>query len=164
VQQLEHLVERRRVRAAGGTDREEPAQISGDTARLVALVEGAGTLPPRRFAARNGLGGARPEHAHHHFASLELPLPAELERAHLLAFLTALPPEVLRVKGVAVLRGPAPEVVLFQKVEGSDPPVLLSLGEATQVERVAIFIGPRLPVDTIHQLAAAHLPRTAATR
>lgn len=134
------------------------------TARLVALVEGAGALPPRRFAARDWLGGATPEHAHHHFASLELPLPAELDQADLLAFLTALPPEVLRAKGVAVLRGPTPEAVLFQKVEGADPPVLMPLGEATTVERIAIFIGPRLPVDTIHQLAAVHLRGAAAAR
>ena len=55
-------------------------------------------------------------HAKHHFASCEIPLPALVEKRAFEEFLNSLPEEVLRAKGLVVLREDPGEFQIFQKV------------------------------------------------
>ncbi len=125
--------------------------------RLADMVDNAEHLPPRRFSPPR-LGEEAP-HAHHirehHFASMEMNLPARVSKDRLISFLCELPKEILRVKGVAILDEPAPRAVLFHKIEGSEKPAFADLQQPERFEPVMVLIGPRCPRDVILQ-AASH--------
>lgn len=126
--------------------------------RIARLVESADSLPARRFVSRLTLALAPPSpaghhHADHHFASMELALPAVVQRSGLSAFLRELPDVVIRAKGVAVLEGNPPQPVLFQKVEGRDEPGLIPLKTSQPLAPAAILIGVSCPEETIRALA-----------
>jgi G3E family GTPase len=95
--------------------------------------------------------------AHLHFASLELPLPAPVDAAALLRFLGELPAEVLRVKGVALLRDPPGDKRSFHKVEDEAEISPCQLADPETIAPAAVFVGPRLPVDLIRRRVAALL-------
>ncbi len=93
---------------------------------------------------------SRPEehgHGHHHFASLELRLPATVIRKSLVEFLKSLPEEVLRAKGIARLEEGG--MFIFQKVDRFDEPQFFPLGgeEGTLRAPLVLFIGPCLNED-----------------
>ena len=129
--------------------------------RIASLVDDPGTLPRRRFAPP--VLGAPAIHAHHHhahahhFASMEIPLAARVSREALTEFLAALPPEVIRAKGIAYLKDNPLEAVLFQKVEGRDAPAFVTLAEPERLDPVAVLIGAQCPHAEIMALAARHL-------
>ena len=133
--------------------------------RLSELVRTADQLPPRRFQFPFG-EKAGPHHHHHHdhhFASMELRLPPRVTRAGLTSFLQALPPEVVRAKGVAMLEEPGSDPVVFQKVEGRDAPAFMTLRGAGPMDPAAVLIGAKCPADVIERLAAKHLHPAART-
>jgi G3E family GTPase len=129
--------------------------------RLADIVEHADRLPRRRFAPP--VLGSPSAHAHrhdaqaHHFASMEIPLRTRITRAALTDFLAALPPEVIRAKGVAFLADNPMEAVLFQKVEGRDAPALMTLSHPERLDPVAVLIGAQCPRADIMALAARYL-------
>jgi G3E family GTPase len=90
------------------------------------------------------------DHEHRHpFAAhlVELPFPVDAQ-----AFtdcLASLPPEVLRAKGIVLLRDPPGEKRSFQKVETDVEISPCQLAEPDQHAPRAVFIGPRLPVEVI---------------
>jgi G3E family GTPase len=92
-------------------------------------------------------------HAEHHFASLQIELPPLVARAALNHFLTALPDEVIRAKGLVRLAESPDEYHVFQKVERNVQ--LLPIGRTSRIEHpVAVFIGPRIPEESIRASAA----------
>ena len=100
----------------------------------------------RGRATSTTVSPSREGHAHaaHHFAALELPLPDALTRAQVLAFLEALPAEVVRAKGVAFLADEGGQAFLFQKIEGRGTARLMKLGSPEGLRPTVIFIGRRL--------------------
>jgi G3E family GTPase len=92
--------------------------------------------------------GLHHHHAKHHFASCEIPLPAFVEKRAFEEFLNSLPEEVLRAKGLVVLREDPGEFQIFQKVGHDGPVHFFPIGRHPLIqEPVALFIGPQLPVD-----------------
>jgi G3E family GTPase len=95
-----------------------------------------------------------------HFASLLVTLPAPVDEAAFLRFLTDLPQEVLRAKGIVELRQPAGEKRSFQKVDSEAEISPCQLADPELLIPRAIFIGPHLPTATIEgQLADLLRPR-----
>lgn len=81
----------------------------------------------------------------HHFSSCQVDLPGLISRAALEAFLTDLPEEVIRAKGLVRLEDSPDEYHVFQKVDRFDSAQILSIGTASRLnEPVAVFIGPRI--------------------
>jgi G3E family GTPase len=92
--------------------------------------------------------GLHHHHGKHHFASCEIPLPALVEKRAFEEFLNSLPEEVLRAKGLVVLREDPGEFQIFQKVGHDGPVHFFPIGRHPLIqEPVALFIGPQLPVD-----------------
>lgn len=97
-------------------------------------------------------------HSEHHFASCEIPLPAEVSRASFEKFLSSLPKEVLRAKGLVVLREEPGEFQIFQKVGHDGPIHFFPIGQHPLLtEPTALFIGPRLSVEELREKLAADL-------
>lgn len=89
-------------------------------------------------------------HAKHHFASCEIPLPALVEKRAFEEFLNSLPEEVLRAKGLVVLREDPGEFQIFQKVGHDGSVHFFPIGQHPLIkEPVALFIGPQLPVELL---------------
>jgi len=96
------------------------------------------------------------DHSEHHFASCEIPLPASVSKAAFEKFLSALPEEVLRAKGLVVLREEPGEFQIFQKVGHDGAVQFFPIGQhPTLRDPVALFIGPHLPVEDIVARVAA---------
>lgn len=95
------------------------------------------------------------DHSEHHFASCEIPLPASVSKAAFEKFLTSLPEEVLRAKGLVVLREEPGEFQIFQKVGHDGPVHFFPIGQhPTLRDPTALFIGPRIPVETLRESIA----------
>lgn len=101
-------------------------------------------LPARRFA--NSTHDSHPHHHHrhaanHHFSSCELRLPPRVDMEDLRRFLTGLPPEVIRAKGVAYENNAANTPWYFQKVEGQDAVTFHRIDAQIVYDPVMILIG-----------------------
>jgi len=99
------------------------------------------------------------EHAHHHsqhhFASMELPLPASVTRDRFSAFLRNLPDDVIRAKGVIQFDDKPGEFFVFQKVDRFDEPQFFPVGANPRVNTpLALFIGPNLPESRLRAALA----------
>ena len=132
-------VERQLGEVAPGAGLVEPDGLGEAIAELVDAPD----LAPRRFDS------AASDHVHdpnrHHFSAAELPLASVVERATLEAWLRGLPPEAVRVKGVAQLAGDD-GWCYFERVGGADGVSIFSV-RARSLAPVAIVIGPRLPAE-----------------
>jgi len=90
------------------------------------------------------------DHAEHHFASCEIPLPTLVSKKDFENFLFSLPEEVLRAKGLVVLREEPGEFQIFQKVGHDGAVQFFPIGQhPTLRDPVALFIGPHLPVEDL---------------
>jgi G3E family GTPase len=97
-------------------------------------------------------------HSEHHFASCEIPLPAEVSRASFERFLSSLPKEVLRAKGLVVLREEPGEFQIFQKVGHDGALHFFPIGQHPVLrDPTALFIGPRLSVEELREKLATEL-------
>jgi G3E family GTPase len=127
-----------------------PAAAWTTPARLADLLGELSRDPPPPAAP----GGDRHDHdgdGHHHthpFAAHLVELPFAVDAGAFTACLAALPPEVLRAKGIVQLRDP-PEKRSFQKVEQDVEISPCQLADPEQHAPRAVFIGPRLPIDLI---------------
>jgi G3E family GTPase len=71
-------------------------------------------------------------------------------------FLSSLPEEVLRAKGLVVLREEPSEFQIFQKVGHDGPVQFFPIGRHPLLsDPVALFIGPQLPVEDLKNQIAA---------
>jgi G3E family GTPase len=95
-------------------------------------------------------------HSEHHFASCEIPLPAVISKKDFEKFLSSLPEEVLRAKGLVVLSEEPGEFQIFQKVGHDGAVQFFPIGQhPTLRDPVALFIGPHLPVANLEKKIAA---------
>ncbi len=125
---------------------------------VIQLAADASKLPPRVLRSLDNSvhdHGHDHNHAHdqhlvtHHFASMELPLPDGWDRSELEAFLLALPPEVIRAKGLVRLAGQQDEYTVFDYL-GADRRITLRSYTATpHVASLFLAIGPHLPREAI---------------
>ncbi len=148
-----------------------PADLAPEIARLTAAVQ---HLPGRARTAHPAECDCGHDHDHdhghhhdhehthphnghddeHHFASVQIELPALVARESVARFLAELPPEVLRVKGLARLKDQPDEFHVFQRVETA-PVQWLPIGPTSRIEQpLAVLIGPRLDAPAIRALAA----------
>ncbi len=124
------------------------------------LLKECGRLPPRRFNKESEPSGTHHRHRHHHhhaehhFASMEVPLPARMPQADLEAYLKTLPPEVLRAKGMAYL-DEEEFPIYFQRVDGSDSVSMKRVGVQIEFDPVAILIGVDIDPAKLPTLAPA---------
>ncbi len=98
-------------------------------------LDGSGTTPLP----------ARPHNPEAHFASFQAPLPVTVDPVAFLAFLKALPPSVLRAKGIVSLAAPIGEKRSFQKVGDHAEISPCRLADPEDLEPSAIFIGVGMP-------------------
>ncbi len=91
--------------------------------------------------------GGHHHHGHevHHFASLEVLLPVEVETAKLELWLNTLPDAVLRVKGIARLQGARQGWHVFEMVSGFREVLFHAVKGEPAVSPRAVLIGPELP-------------------
>lgn len=123
----------------------DPASFATEIASLPEPIETASSHETEHHHHGEGL---HHHHAKHHFASCEIPLPAIVEKRAFEEFLNSLPEEVLRAKGLVVLREDPGEFQIFQKVGHDGPVHFFPIGRHPLIqEPVALFIGPQLPVD-----------------
>jgi G3E family GTPase len=104
----------------------------------------------------HGHGHHHHHHSEHHFASCEIPLPAVVSKKDFEKFLSSLPEEVLRAKGLVVLREEPGEFQIFQKVGHDGAVQFFPIGRHPLLsDPVALFIGPQLPVEDLKNQIAA---------
>jgi G3E family GTPase len=155
--------------AIGRLDLVTPARAAEVRAAVSALAPRAAWVDPQALAglldvlegevspipARTQRGPAAAGHVHHdsdrHFASLLVELPRPVEPAAFLAFLHALPAEVVRAKGIVILTDPPGEKRSFQKVDTEAEISPCELAEPEKLPPRAIFIGPQLPEALIEE-------------
>lgn len=124
------------------------------------LLTETSQLPPRRFNKQCDTSAADHDHGHHHhhaehhFASMEIPLPARMPQADLEAYLKALPPEVLRAKGIAYVEEEE-NPIYFQRVDGPDSISLKRIPTQQAFHAVAILIGVDINPATLPTLETA---------
>lgn len=95
-------------------------------------------------------------HVKHHFASCEIPLPAFVKKRAFEEFLNSLPEEVLRAKGLVVLREEPGEFQIFQKVGHDGVVQFFPIGQHPSLhDPVALFIGPHLPLEFLREKISA---------
>lgn len=88
-------------------------------------------------------------HSHSHFASAEFALPALIAKERLEVFLNALPPEVMRAKGIVRFQVEGP-VFIFQKVEQSNTAQFVELrNPPADTAPLLIVVGPQLDVEAL---------------
>lgn len=102
------------------------------------------------------------DHTAHHFASLQIPLPALVDQEKMDAMFESLPKEVIRAKGLARLTSVPDEYHIFQYVDGGTAVQWLPIGRETRIaEPLILFIGPSLPEDDLRSKISALAGATA---
>ena len=122
-----------------------PAARVVDVDGLCDALQDMTVEPADEVARRFGAGGRRYGHhqpGRHHASAVEIPLADTLERATLEGWLRALPPEVVRTKGVAHLTGEG--WVYFSRLD-DDGSISIRRIPVVDLEPVAILIGAGLP-------------------
>ncbi len=89
-----------------------------------------------------------------HFASFQAPLPGAVDERAFQRFLQELPAEILRAKGIVMLRQPAGEKRIFHKVGGAVEISPCRLMDEEQLVPMAVFVGVGMPVLTIRSRLA----------
>jgi G3E family GTPase len=128
--------------------------VPANFAQHLATVERAERdVPTRRRAAeaRFRLVPAGHAGARYHFASIEFPLEGPVDPVAFEAVLRALPPEVVRAKGIVELGAPVFGKRSFQVVDRQVEISECALFEPETLPCTAVFVGVRLPVDQIAQ-------------
>lgn len=132
----------------------ELAEITKDTAPIASRDVAAHSADCACGHHHHAEEDSESHHGHaHHFASMQIDLPSQVDRASLEAFLAELPDEVIRAKGLVRLADSPDEYHIFQKVDRSVQ--LLPIGRTSRLSNpVAILIGPRIPEVVVHASAA----------
>ncbi len=102
-------------------------------------------------------------HAHGHthpFGSVALPLPRLVERARFMAFVQALPPAVVRAKGLVRFVDQPAEMFVWNRVPGRKNVQLDASSPHADADATALFIGVGMSLDDLESriaaLASAH--------
>ena len=149
-----------------------PESLAGE---IRALCDDLASEPERTLGSGEGCSHdhdhhhdpAEPEdhdHTHHdhHFASMELALPAIVSRRNFSVFLKGLPDEVIRAKGLVRFYDAPEEFFVFQKVDRFDEPQFFPVGQKPRVASpLALFIGPHLPEAALREAVQGLASSTA---
>ena len=131
----------------------DPASFAREIASLPELHDSGHNHETKHH--RHGEGHHH-HHAQHHFASCEIPLPAFVKKRAFEEFLNSLPEEVLRAKGLVVLREEPGEFQIFQKVGHDGAVQFFPIGQHPSLRHpVALFIGPHLPLESLREKISA---------
>jgi len=104
------------------------------------------------FTAPHAHGHDHHEAADHHFSSCEIPLPPLVDRARFCEWISRLPEEVIRAKGLVVFKDDPQEFVVFQKVDAADAVQFFPVGKSPRIQTpLILLIGPQLPQDVLNQ-------------
>lgn len=130
---------------------------------LAAVRKNASKLPQRREKhAGDSCCGSNHGHHHHHdeegmvcqqFASWECALPPVVDAEAFRGIMAELPDTVLRAKGVVRLSDAPDQRLIFQKVAGGEM-LATPLDDAIDLEPMAIFVGPAVPMDDVRERMA----------
>ncbi|MBM3379307.1 MAG: GTP-binding protein [Betaproteobacteria bacterium] len=131
-------------------------------ASLSTMVRTMAEAPARRLplahAPETPADHAHHEHAdhehQHHFASLEVPSPPLVDREVLASMVAALPPEVVRAKGLVQFRDAPGEHYVWSAMRG-DPTLFHDRVPTPRLAPLALFIGARLPAERLRHLVAS---------
>lgn len=107
-----------------------------------------------RETARRDPQGVTPGHRHGHghthpFGSVALPLPRLVERARFLAFVQALPPAVVRAKGLVRFSDQPADMFVWNRVPGRKKVQLDESSPHADAEATALFIGVGMSLDDL---------------
>jgi G3E family GTPase len=134
----------------------DPAAFAQEIATLPESHDSACSGHSHAEEHSHGHGHHHHHHSEHHFASCEIPLPAVVSKKDFEKFLSSLPEEVLRAKGLVVLREEPGEFQIFQKVGHDGAVQFFPIGRHPLLsDPVALFIGPQLPVEDLKNQIAA---------
>ena len=87
---------------------------------------------------------------------MKLLIPAFVKKRAFEEFLNSLPEEVLRAKGLVVLREEPGEFQIFQKVGHDGAVQFFPIGQHLTLRNpVALFIGPHLPLESLREKISA---------
>ncbi len=109
----------------------------------------------------------RASSAHHHatssahrhpFASATMPLPTQVDRDAFLGFVRALPPSIVRAKGLVRFTDKPHEMFVWNRIGGRKQLLLDPSSPHATAKPVALFIGADLPLDTLENAIAALSP------
>jgi G3E family GTPase len=136
--------------------------------RTRGLIQAAQRIPSAGRLRVEPVPSPGPNHHHaalsHGFTSIELNLPGDLTEQQVLAWLERLPDQVLRVKGLARLRGEPDVFGSFQRV-GRVPEFLrYPFVSRERTASRAILIGPNLDADALVRLTERALQPKAPSR
>lgn len=115
---------------------------------LHALVESV------RVIDRREPQGIAPSHRHRHghthpFGSVALPLPWQVERARFMDFVRALPPAVVRAKGLVRFADTPTEMFVWNRVPGRKTVQLDASSPHAGADATALFIGVGMSLDEL---------------
>ena len=134
-----------------------PAEFAGT---LQALAESVRDTERRRTLGvaqvhRHGRGHTHP------FGSVALPLPRLVERTRFLTFVQALPPAVVRAKGLVRFADRPADMFVWNRVPGRKKVQLDESSPHADAEATALFIGVGMSLDDLESriatLASAHV-------
>ena len=92
------------------------------------------------------------DEASHHFSSCEIPLPPLVDRKLFSEWISRLPEEVIRAKGLVVFKDDPEEFVVFQKVDAGDDVQFFPVGKSPRIQTpLILLIGPQLPQEALNQ-------------
>jgi len=104
------------------------------------------------FAAPLAHAHEHHEEANHHFSSCEIPLPPLVDRQRFSEWISRLPEEVIRAKGLVVFKDEPEEFFVFQKVDASDDVQFFPVGKSPRIQTpLILLIGPQLPKEALNQ-------------
>jgi len=124
------------------------------SAELADVMREVADVAERSFATEPSEEVRYHLHTNHHFASVEVTLPAQVTRTEFGQFLKELPESVIRAKGLVCFADQPEEFFVFQKVDRFDEPQFFPIGKA-QKQPLALFIGPELPKEQLRTAVAA---------
>jgi G3E family GTPase len=118
---------------------------------LLQVVADASSVPSRTVCqgrCDHEHGGHSHDHEQSHFASCELPLPAQVSRLAFERFLKNLPREVIRAKGLVCFEDKADEFFVFQRID--DDVQFIPVGSNPRINTpLALLIGPAIDAAQI---------------
>jgi G3E family GTPase len=143
----------REVREAVRKINERALEVGADQlAGLVKLRLGKGFKASREV----GKGGRSGRHGDHHlFSACQVSLPKPVESAKILAWLSALPESVIRVKGVGQMREAGERWRVFQWTGGDEGVEFLDIQREPAAGSIAVVIGCGLDPEAIRAQAKA---------
>lgn len=104
----------------------------------------------------------RPAAHRHPFASISLPLPAQVDRNTFTAFVRALSPSIVRAKGLVRFADSPHEMFVWNRIGGRKQMLLDPSSPHATAKPVALFIGADLPLETLTAgIASLDLTRPA---